>query len=163
MKFESPNILSQVAPHAFAIFIPCKRASYSASLLEACGKLILNTYFSLSPCGDINTTHVPTPSALFDPSKYIVQTLDRSGGHVFCNSSHSAVKSGKTSDLMAFLFSYVMSRGESLIPYKETCHVASGLFSMFDSGALLTTIIGWTAKYCRNFHAVMNTLYASSW
>jgi hypothetical protein len=46
--------------------------------------------------------------------------------------------------LMAFLFSYVISRGESSIPHKETHHVASGLFSIFDSGALLTTIIGWT-------------------
>jgi hypothetical protein len=35
------------------------------------------------------------------------------------------------------------------------------LFNMLDSGALLTTMIGWTAKYCRSFHAVMNTLYAS--
>jgi hypothetical protein len=131
-----------VAPHALAIFIPCKRALYSTSLLEACGKLILNTYFSLSSCGDINTTPALDPLTLFDPSKYIVRTLDRSGGPVFCNSNHSAVKSGKTWDLMAFLFSYVMSRGESLIPHKEKCHVALGLFSMFDSGASLTTIIG---------------------
>jgi hypothetical protein len=43
---------------------------------------------------------------------------------------------------MALLFSYVMSKAESSIPHKETCHVALGLFSMFDSGALLTTIIG---------------------
>jgi hypothetical protein len=37
------------------------------------------------------------------------------------------------------------------------------LFSMFDSGASLTTMIRYTAKYCRNFHAVVNTLYASFW
>jgi hypothetical protein len=33
---------------------------------------------------------------LLDPSRYIVQMLDKSGGLVFCNSSHSVVKSGKT-------------------------------------------------------------------
>jgi hypothetical protein len=129
-----------------AILIPCSKASYSTSLLDACEKLIYNMYFSLSPCGDISTTPAPASSTLFDPSNYIVQTIDKSGCPVFCNSRHSAVKSGKTWDLMAFLFSYVMSKGESLIPHKETCHVASGLFSMFDSGASLTTIIGWTAK-----------------
>jgi hypothetical protein len=43
----------------------------------------------------------------------------------------------------------------------ETRPVAEGLFSMFDSGALLTTMIGCTAKYCRNFHAVVKMLYAS--
>jgi hypothetical protein len=117
-----------------------------ASLLDACGKLICITYFSLSPCGDSSTTHALAPSTLLDPWKYIVQTLDKSGGPVFCNFSHSVVKSGKTWDLMAFLFSYVMSKEEISIPHKETCHVASGLFNMFDSGASLTTIIEWTAK-----------------
>jgi hypothetical protein len=71
------------------------------------------------------------------------------------------MKSGSTWDLMAFLFSYVMSRGESSIPRKETRPVASGLFNIFDSGALLTTMIGYTAKYFRNFRAIVNTLYAS--
>jgi hypothetical protein len=36
-----------------------------------------------------------------------------------------------------------------------------GLFSMFDSGASLTTMIGCTAKYCHSFLAAMNTLYAN--
>jgi hypothetical protein len=78
---------------------------------------------------------------------------------VFCSSSHSTVKSGSTWDLMTFLFSYVMVRGESLILHKETRHVASELFRIFDSGASLTTTIGCTAKYCRNFRDVVNTLY----
>jgi hypothetical protein len=95
----------------------------------------------LSPCGDINTTLAPAPSTLLDPSKYIVQMLHRSGGPVFCNSSHYAVKSGKICDLIAFLFSYVMSRGEISIPQKETRPVASGLFNIFDKGASLTTMI----------------------
>jgi hypothetical protein len=71
------------------------------------------------------------------------------------------VKSGNTWDLMAFLFSYVMSREESLIPHKDTRHVDSGLFSIFDSGASLTTMIGCTVKYYRNFHVFVNTLYAN--
>jgi hypothetical protein len=82
---------------------------------------------------------------------------------VFCSLSHSAVKSGSTWDLIAFLFSYVMSRRDSSIPYKETRPVASGLFNIFDSGASLTTIIGCTAKYCRSFCDVVNMLYASFW
>jgi hypothetical protein len=80
---------------------------------------------------------------------------------VFCSSNQSVVKSGSTWDLMAFIFSYLMSKGESSIPRKETRPVASGLFSMFDSGALLTTMIGCTAKYYRDFLTVVNTLYAN--
>jgi hypothetical protein len=76
-------------------------------------------------------------------------------------SNHSAVKSGKICDLIAFLFSYVMSIGDNSIPHKETHPVAERLFNMFDSGVLFTTIIGCTAKYCRNFRVVVKTLYAS--
>jgi hypothetical protein len=52
-----------------------------------------------------------------------------------------------------------MSKGDNSIPHKETRPVAEGLFNMLDSGASLTTIIGCTAKYCRNFCAIVNTLY----
>jgi hypothetical protein len=162
-RLESPNIFRRVAPHALAIFIPCNKASYSASLLEACGKLILKMYFNLSPWGDIKTTHAPAPWTLLEPLKYIVQTLDKSGGPVLCSSSHSAVKSGKTCDLIAFLFLYVMSMRDNSIPHKETRPVAEGLFNMFDSGASLTTIIGCTAKYYRSLRAVVKTLYANFW
>jgi hypothetical protein len=134
---------------------------YSASLLEACGKLILRTYFNLSPCGDIKTTTALAPWTLLEPSKYIIQTLDKSGGPVLCSSGHSAMKSGKICNLIAFLFSYVMSMGDNSIPHKETRPVAKGLFNMFDSGSSLTTIIGCTAKYYPNFHAIVKTLYAS--
>jgi hypothetical protein len=82
---------------------------------------------------------------------------------VFCNSSHSAVKSGRTCDFIAFRFSYVISRGDNSIPHKETRPVAEGLFNMLDSGASLTTIIGCTAKYCRSFHVVLSTQNASFW
>jgi hypothetical protein len=99
--------------------MPCNRASYSASLFDACGKLIRNTYFSLYPCGDISTTPALAPSNLLDPSNYIVQTPDKSGGPVFCSSSHSAVKSVRICDLMAFLFSYVISRGKFRFPIRR--------------------------------------------
>jgi hypothetical protein len=36
-----------------------------------------------------------------------------------------------------------------------------GLFSMFDSGASLTTMIGCTTKYCHSSLAVVNILYAN--
>jgi hypothetical protein len=58
----------------------------------------------LSPWGDIKTTPAPAPWTLLEPSKYIVQVLDKSGDPMLCSSSHSAVKSGKTCDLIAFLF-----------------------------------------------------------
>jgi hypothetical protein len=138
-----------------------EQPSYSASLLQACGKLILSTYFSLSPCGDIRTTPAAAPWILFEPSKYIVHTLDKSGEPALCNSNHSAVKSGKIYDLIAFRFSCVMSRGDSSIRHKETHPIAKGFFNILDSGASLTTIIGCTAKYCRSFRAVVKTLYAS--
>jgi hypothetical protein len=115
----------------------------------------------LSPCGDIRTTPAPAPWILFESSKYIVHILDKSGGPALCNSNHSAVKSGRICDLIAFHFSYVMSRGDSSIPHKETRPVAEGLFNILDSGASLTTIIGCTAKYCHSFRAVVKTLYAS--
>jgi hypothetical protein len=57
-----------------------------------------------------------------DPSKYIIQTLDKLGGPVFCNSSHSAVKSCSICELMAFIFSYVMSRGNFYSPQGDTPH-----------------------------------------
>jgi hypothetical protein len=82
---------------------------------------------------------------------------------MFCNSSHSAMKSSRTYDLIAFRFSYVMSRGDNSIPHKETRPIDEGLFNMLDSGASLTTIIGCTAKYCRSFRVVVNMLYASFW
>jgi hypothetical protein len=98
----------------------------------------------LLPCGDIRTTPAPAPWILFEPSKYIVHTLDKSSGPALCNSNYSAVKSGRICDLIAFHFSYAMSRGDSSISHKETRHVAEGLFNIFDSRASLTTIIGCT-------------------
>jgi hypothetical protein len=130
-------------------------------IVGSLGELIRNTYFSLSPCGKIRTTPAPTPWILLEPSKYIVHTLDRSGGPILCNSSHSAVKSGKIYDLIAFRFLYVMSRGDNSIPHKETRPIAKGLFSILESGASLTTMIRCTAKYCHSFRTVVKILYAS--
>jgi hypothetical protein len=53
--------------------------------------------------------------------------------------------------------------GDNSIPDKDTRPVAEGLFNMLDNGASLTTMIGCTAKYCRSFHADVNTMYASFW
>jgi hypothetical protein len=88
----------------------------------------------LLPCGDIRTTPAPVPWTLFDPSKYIVYTLDRSGGPVFYNSSHSAMKSGNIWDLTAFRFSYMMSRGDNSIPHRETRTIAAELFNYWIVG-----------------------------
>jgi hypothetical protein len=52
-------------------------------------KLIRNTYFSLSPCGDISTTPAPTPSTLFDPLKYIVYTFDVVGMTIWVGQGQS--------------------------------------------------------------------------
>jgi hypothetical protein len=56
-----------------------------------------------------------------------------------------------------------MSRGDNSIPHKEIHPVAEGLFNILESGALLTTMIGSTTKYCHSFRAVVKTLYASFW
>jgi hypothetical protein len=56
---------------------------------------------------------------------------------VFCNSSHSAVKSGSNWDLIAFRFSYVISRGDNSISHKETRPVAEGLFNTSHQPVLL--------------------------
>src|SRR5664279_2281286 len=79
-RFNSPYTTSRVAPQALAIRMPCSSASYSTSLLEALGKFIWSTYRSLSPFGDVRTTPAHAPSFLLEPSKYMVQELDRSGG-----------------------------------------------------------------------------------
>ncbi|KAK1686176.1 hypothetical protein QYE76_047024 [Lolium multiflorum] len=66
----------------------------SLDMADAFGNVIRRTYFNLSPSGDTNITPAPAPSNLLDPSKFMVQVLDKSGGPVFCSSIHSAMKSG---------------------------------------------------------------------
>src|SRR3954469_8556207 len=82
-RFESPYMMRRVAPHVLAIRMPWRRASYSASLLDAWLKLICRMYFSLVPLGEMSTTPAPAPCCLFDPSKNIDHEFDRSGGLVF--------------------------------------------------------------------------------
>ncbi|KAK1694535.1 hypothetical protein QYE76_011232 [Lolium multiflorum] len=65
----------------------------SLDMADAFGNVIRRTYFNLSPSGDTNITPAPAPSNLLDPSKFMVQVLDKSGGPVFCSSIHSAMKS----------------------------------------------------------------------
>src|SRR3954465_6336671 len=88
-RFESPYISRRVAPHALAIRIPCRSASYSASLFDGCGKSIRKTYFILSRWGDIRTTPEPALVFLLDLSKYIVQEPDISGRAGSCASVQS--------------------------------------------------------------------------
>ncbi|KAK1605960.1 hypothetical protein QYE76_029633 [Lolium multiflorum] len=68
----------------------------SLDMADAFGNVIRRTYFNLSPSGETNITPAPAPSNLLDPSKFMVQVLDKSGGPVFCSSIHSAMKSGKS-------------------------------------------------------------------
>jgi hypothetical protein len=42
---------------------------------------------------------------------------------------------------------------------EESAAYAANLDAQVDSGASLTTTIGCTAKYCRNFRDVVNTLF----
>ncbi|KAK1682381.1 hypothetical protein QYE76_043229 [Lolium multiflorum] len=65
----------------------------SLDMADAFGNVIRRTYFNLSPSGETNITPAPAPSNLLDPSKFMVQVLDKSGGPVFCSSIHSAMKS----------------------------------------------------------------------
>src|SRR3954452_516226 len=101
-RLESPYISRHVAPHALAIRIPCRSASYSASLFDGSGKFIRRTYFILSCLSDIRTTPAPAPVLLLDPSKYIVQEPDMSGREGSWASVQSTRKSGSTWDLMPF-------------------------------------------------------------
>ena len=94
-------MIRRVAPQALAIRIPYKRASYSASLLEALSKLTWSTYFSFSPLGEIRTTQAPAPCFLFYLSKNIFQEFERSGRPGVCTSIHSTRKSGRTWALIA--------------------------------------------------------------
>src|SRR3954465_7327183 len=85
-------------------------------LFDAFWNVIRRMYFIISPCGEVNITPAPAPSVRLDPSKCMCHVLDKSGGPVFCSSVHSATNSDKICDLIAFLSSYVMSRGEVLFP-----------------------------------------------
>jgi hypothetical protein len=134
MRFESPWILMRVAPQAFAIRMPCRTASYSALLFEGFAKHIRKTYRILSPCGDTRTTPAPAPKTCLEPSTYIVHEFDRSGSSGICASVHSAMKSGRTCDLIADYRWYVISHGPRVIPQSETRPIASGLLSMLETG-----------------------------
>src|SRR4051812_37679830 len=94
-------MIRRVASQDLVIRIPCKRASYSASLLEALSKLTWRMYFSFSPLGEISSTPAPAPCFLFDPSKNIFQEFERSGGLGVCASIHSTRKSRRIWALIA--------------------------------------------------------------
>src|SRR3954466_6429054 len=59
-------------PMDTAIRRPCRRASYSAILLESV-YMIWSTYWTVSPVGDVRTTPAPSPANILEPSKCIIQ------------------------------------------------------------------------------------------
>ncbi|KAK1647346.1 hypothetical protein QYE76_065151 [Lolium multiflorum] len=54
----------------------------SLDMADAFGNVIRRTYFNLSPSGETNITPAPAPSNLLDPSKFMVQVLDKWGSRV---------------------------------------------------------------------------------
>jgi hypothetical protein len=72
---------------------------------------------------------------------YMVQQFDRSGSSGIYASVHSAMKSGSTCDLITDCRWYVISQGPRVIPYSETCPVASGLLRILDTRVEATTMI----------------------
>jgi hypothetical protein len=79
LLYEEFRVLIDLQVQAFAMRIPCNRASYPASLFVGSGKFICITYFILSPCGDMRTTPAPAPMLRFEPWRYMVQEPDVSG------------------------------------------------------------------------------------
>jgi hypothetical protein len=109
-------ILMRVAPQAFAMRIPCRTASYSASLFQGFVKRIRKTYCILSPYGDTSTTPALAPETRLEPSMYIVHEFDKSGSSGICASVHSAMKSDRTCNLIADCHWYMISHGPRVMP-----------------------------------------------
>src|SRR3954462_7581509 len=59
-------------PMDTAIRRPCRRASYSAALLESV-YIIWSTYWTVSPVGDVKTMPAPSPANILEPSKCMIQ------------------------------------------------------------------------------------------
>jgi hypothetical protein len=95
----------------------------------------------LSPYGETRITPAPAPETRLDPSTYMVQQFDRSGSLGNYASVHSAMKFGKTCDLIADCRWYVISQGPRVIPHSETRPVVSGLLRILDTGVEATTMI----------------------
>src|SRR4051812_38098988 len=103
-------------------------------------------YLNFSPLGVMRTTPAPAPYFLFDPSKNIFQEFERSGGSDVCTSIHSTRKYGRTCALIVVGCLNFRSRGLSSIFHHATLPVAPGLLRMFESVALLTTVMGCSLK-----------------
>src|SRR3954466_13889157 len=94
-------------PMDTAIRRPCRRASYSAALLDSV-YIIWSTYWTVSPVGDVKTTPAPSPANILEPSKCMIQFEYVSYSLGSSASVHSAMKSARTCDLMApWLVGYI--------------------------------------------------------
>ena len=114
----------------------CSSASYSASLLETLNR-IWNTYFSISPLGEMNKTLAPPPSSLSEPSKYITQCSGMLWGAGIWFSRHSAKKSTSACDLIAVLGLKLISKAPSSTAHFEIHPVVSRLWSISANGSQL--------------------------
>src|SRR3954468_20988845 len=95
-------------PMDTAIRRPCRRASYSAAVLESV-YIIWSTYWTVSPVGDVKTTPAPRSASILEPSKCMIQLEYVPYSLGSSASVHSATKSAKTCDLNSspWLVSYV--------------------------------------------------------
>jgi hypothetical protein len=89
----------------------------------------------------MRTTPAPAPETPLDPLTYIVQLFDKSERSGICALVHSAIKSGRTCDLIADYRWYVISQGPRVIPQSETRPMALGLLSMLETGVEATTMM----------------------
>ena len=101
MSLESPRTSSHFITSSMVMWRPLTRASYSAALFEV-GKWSQIAYRILTLRGEMKTRPAPTPVFIRDPSKYKVQHSDWICGGGSWVPVHSAMKSTKTWDFIAF-------------------------------------------------------------
>ena len=119
-------------PSEMASQRPCRRASYSASLLDT-SKRIWKTYLSCSPFGEMKSTPAPPPPNF-------------NGGVGTWFSLYSARKSTRAWDLIAVLGVNFSSSAPSSTAHFEIRPVASRLCKISPSGKSVTTDILYPSK-----------------
>jgi hypothetical protein len=98
---KSPRASRLRTPSSMVMRNPLTRASYSATLLDA-GKWRRSTWRRCFLRGEMKSRPAPAPVFINDPSKNMVQSSGWIGAAGSWVSTHSATKSAKTWDLMAF-------------------------------------------------------------